>query len=53
MVECLTLDREVAGSSLTGVTALCPYVRHINPCLELVQPKKNLPDNTEKLLTGK
>ena len=24
IVECLTRDREAAGSSLTGVTALCP-----------------------------
>ena len=24
MVECLTRDRRAAGSSLTGVTALCP-----------------------------
>ena len=24
VVECLTQDRGVAGSSLTGVTALCP-----------------------------
>ena len=24
VVECLTRDREAAGSSLTGVTALCP-----------------------------
>ena len=24
LVECLTRDRRVAGSSLTGVTALCP-----------------------------
>ena len=43
MVECLTLDRGVAGSSLTGITALCPRVRHINPSLVLVQPKKIVP----------
>ena len=24
VVECLTGDKEVAGSSLTGITALCP-----------------------------
>ena len=24
VVECLTWDREAAGSSITGVTALCP-----------------------------
>ena len=27
VVECLTRDRRAAGSSLTGVTALCPWVR--------------------------
>ena len=37
---------------LTGVTALCPWARHINPCLVLVQPRKTLPDITMKLLTG-
>ena len=26
--------------------------RHINPCLVLVQPRKNPPDITENLLTG-
>ena len=30
-VECLTRDRGVADSSLTGVTVLCPCVRHIKP----------------------
>ena len=46
------LRLRVAGSSLTGVTALCPSARHINPCLVLVQPRKSGPDITEKLLTG-
>ena len=27
VVECLTRDRRAAGSSLTGVTALCPLAR--------------------------
>ena len=31
LVECLTWDRGAAGSSLTGVTTLCPWARHINP----------------------
>ena len=53
VVECLTRDREVAGSSLTGVAALCPRARLINPCLVLVQPRKTHPDITQKLLTGK
>ena len=35
-VECLTRDRGTTGSSLTGVTALCPWARHINPSLVLV-----------------
>ena len=52
VVECLTRDRGAAGSSLTGVTVLCPWARHINPCLVLVQPRKTLTDITERLLTG-
>ena len=44
VVECLTRDRGVAGLSLTGVSALCPWARHINPCLLLVQPRKTRPD---------
>ena len=27
VVECLTRDRRAAGSSLAGVTALCPWAR--------------------------
>ena len=41
----------VVGSSLTGITALCPSSRHINPCLVLVKPRKTHPDITEKVLT--
>ena len=52
VVECLIWDRGVAGLSLTSATALCPWTRHINPCLVLVQPRKTHPDITEKLLTG-
>ena len=33
---------------LTKVTALCPCVRHINPCLVLVQPSSTYSDITEK-----
>ena len=29
MVECLTRDWGAAGSSLTGITVLCPWARHI------------------------
>ena len=46
MVECLTRDRGAAGSGLTGVTALCPLARHINPYLVLVLPSKTRPDIT-------
>ena len=52
MVECLSQDRGVAGSSLTGGIVLCPRERYINTCLVLVQPRKIHPDITEKLLTG-
>ena len=51
MVECLTRDRGVAGYSLIGVNALCPWAGHINPCLVLVQPRKTRPDITVELLT--
>ena len=30
--ECLTRDWGAAGSSLNGVTVLCPWERHIYPC---------------------
>ena len=53
MVECLTRNRGAAGSSLTGVTALCPRARHINPSLVLVQPRKTGPYITEGLLIGR
>ena len=50
--ECLTRDLGAAGSSLTGITALCPLARHINPNLVLVQPRKTRPFITERLLMG-
>ena len=52
VVECLTWDQKAAGLSLTSVTALCPWARHINPSLELVQPRKTHPYITERLLMG-
>ena len=52
VVECLTRDRRAADASLTGFTALCPWARHINPSLVLVQPRKNRPDVIERVLTG-
>ena len=51
VVDCLTQDKEAAGSSLTGITALC--ARHIYPILLLVQPKKTRPCLTERLLMGR
>ena len=53
VVECLTRDRRSAGLSLTDVTALCPWARHINPSLVLVQPRKTRPFITERLLMGR
>ena len=41
------------GSSLTGVAALCPWARHINPSFVLVQPRKTRPCITERLLMGR
>ena len=42
-------DRGTAGSSLNGITVLCPWARHIYPCLVLVHPRKAHPNITEKL----
>ena len=53
VVECLTRDRGAASSSLTGVTALCPWARHINPSLVLVQPRKTRSYIIERLLMGR
>ena len=38
------------GSSLTGITGLCPWARHINPSLVLVQPRKTHAYIPERLL---
>ena len=53
MVGRLTRDREAAGSSLIGVTVLCPWARHIYPSLVLVEPRKTRPYITERLLMGR
>ena len=50
VIECLTQDWGAACLSLTGVTGLCPWVRHINPSLVLVQPRKACPGITEKII---
>ena len=52
VVDCLTRDQRAAGSSLSGVTALCISARHINPSLVLVQPRKIRSYITERLLMG-
>ena len=52
VVESWTGDRGAAGSSLINVTVLCPWARHINPSLVLVQPRKTRPNITERLLMG-
>ena len=36
VVERMAQERGVAGSSLVGGTALCPWARHFNLCLVLV-----------------
>ena len=53
MVECLTRDRGATGSSLTGITALCPWARHINPSLVLVQPRMTRPFIAQLLMGRK
>ena len=52
VVECLTWDREAAGSSLTGSLRCGTWARHIYPSLALVQPRKTRPCLTERLLMG-
>ena len=53
MVDCLTRDRRVPGSSLTGVTALWSLSKtHLSSSLVLVQPRKTRPYITERLLMG-
>ena len=40
------------GLSLTSVTVLCPWAKHINPCLVPVQSRKTHPDITENCWIG-
>ena len=51
--ENLNWDWGAAGLSFTSVMALCPWARHIYPCLVLVQLRKTCPHITEKLLNGR
>ena len=49
VTECLTRERGLADSRFIGGAALCPWARHSILYLVLVQPRKTLPDMTEKL----
>ena len=62
VVECLTRDRGVEGLSLIGFTASCPWARHINPTLVLVQVSTqegpslyswNIVDGTSRIKSNK
>ena len=54
VVEFLTRDREAAGSSLTGVTALWFLSYTLSyPSLVLVQPRKTRPCLAERLFMGR
>ena len=53
VVECLTRDRGAAGSSLSGVTALWSLSKTHFSSLVLVQPRKNCPCLTKRLLMGR
>ena len=53
VVECLTQDRGAAGSSLNGVTELWSLSKTHFFSLVLVQPRKNRPCLTERLLMGR
>ena len=53
VVECLTRYRGAKCLSLICVTVLCPWARHINSSLVLVQPRKTCPYITERLLIGR
>ena len=50
--ECLTGDQGAAGWRLVGVTAFCPWARHINPSLVLVQHRKTCPFLNWKIIDG-
>ena len=53
VVECLTLDRGAAGSSLNSIISVVSLSKNINPSLVLVQPRKTHPFITERLLMGR
>ena len=53
MVECLTLDRGVAGSSLIGGTMLCPSSKTIYPLISTDSTQEDPYRHDYKVLTGK
>ena len=53
VVECLTRNWGAPGLILNCITALCPWARHINSSLVLVQPSNTCPYVTEWLLMGR
>ena len=53
VVECMTQDREAAGSSHNGVTALWSLSKTHYTSLILVKPRKTCPCLTERLLMGR
>ena len=52
VVKCLTRDGRAEGSSLTRDSALCPWARHNNPCLVLVQPRRPFPTYLQNCWLG-
>ena len=50
--ECLTQDWEAAGSSLTGVTALCPWARRIIPSYSTGSTQEDLSLHNWKIVDG-
>ena len=53
VVECLTRDWEVAGSTSPASLPYGPWARYIYPSLVLVQPRKTCPCLIERLLMGR
>ena len=50
VVEGLTRDQRAVGSSLTGVTALCSWARHINPCYSTDSTQVDLSQHNWKIV---
>ena len=52
VVKCLTLEGGAVGSSLTGITALCLWARHINPSLSTGLTQEDLSLYNWKIADG-